>query len=409
MRNGIGIKYKIIILIFLISVIVSWLTAVYYLNFNKHALILNSNLFLYNNSNTTKETILDRDRYDSVAKNISFYGTIGKVGESFFHPPLYPFFLVIFYSLFGYNIYSLLLPQIILAAINAILIFLLAQYLFNNRGISIAASLFYALNPHFILISIQLYSETLYFFLLLSVFLSFSKLLSKSTISNSVVVGILMGLATLCRSVFLVFIPFVFAWLIIVFSNQKKELLVTAFSIFLSFSFVCGLWVFRNYKIFNRIFFSKEYKIVLAKSMREGYPSSDKYMKEYKNEELAFINWVKGNTWQYLRLCKKRLITFVLKGHTKGVSLRHKIVSSIIFYVVFPLGYLGIIAKIRERKEIPLLILLYIFSTTTLHILTYLDGELRYRLPIELFMGVFACYGFSVIANLSKRLIPVTN
>ena len=408
---------RILISIFLISFTIRLIAAVVYLNFDKHSLTLNRKPFFCGSYSTT-ERIGRRDLYNTNARHIVLYG---KMFHMKIHPPLYPIFLSIFYILFGYNIYSFLIPQITLAAANTILIFFLAQHLFDNKKISLMAGLFYAFNPHFILISIQLYSETLYLFLLLSVFLLFKKLLSKTTVNpvrdiknaacgskisnevkNSIFAGIFMGLTALCRSVFLIFIPFIFIWLIIVFYQEKRKMLILLFTIFLSFSAVYGIWIIRNYKVFHRISFSVDTSAAWKANRPSNINEVVKFRNKYKNEGTAFINWVKRNPRQYFNLCIKRLKSLLFEPCVKGVTFRHKAASSFIFFFIYPLGYLGIAKAVRERKKIAFLALLFITSTVIFHSLTIIDGELRYRLPVELFITIFAAYGLCVILDLFR-------
>lgn len=357
-----------------------------------------------------REIIGDRDRYNSTAKAIAFYGKIDRAEG---RPVLYPFFLAIFYFLFGYNVYSFLIPQIMLAAVNTVLVFLLAQRLFGNEKIPLIASLLHAANPHFILTSIQLYSETLYFFLLLSLFLLFKKVLSQPAAKNSIAAGAFMGLAALCRTVFLVFVPFIFSWLIMVFLHRKRRLLTITFGLFLSFSLIYSLsliinpWIFHRFSVYGVI---KDGLHGLDGELPVRSPEIRKYREQYDdrdNQELFYTLWLKDNPGQYFNFCKQRLKTFLFKACPEGVSLRHKAVSSFIFYLIFPLGYLGIIAEVIKRQRLPLLILFYILATTALHVLAGLDGELRYRLPIELFMCMFAPGGACIGIKLWKRLVKV--
>jgi 4-amino-4-deoxy-L-arabinose transferase-like glycosyltransferase len=389
-------------------------SAAYYLNFDKHALAIEGIKPFFFGSYSTMQVIGNRDYYNSMAHRIAFEGKIGpsKLGKPAVPPPLYPIFLAIFYRLFGFNVYSFLIPQISIAAISSMLIFFLSDGLFDNKKMALIAGLFYALNPHFIIFAIKLNSETLYLFLLLSMFLYFKKLLLKPNLKNIVVAGVLLGLAALCRTVFLIFIPFIFAWLFHSFFDKKKELLITLFYLFLSFSLIYGPWVVRNHKIFKRILFSVDYYVVW-----EPVNSPPEYKEILSNLKAkgefsgsAFIRWIGKNPGQYFKLCKERLVIFLFSGHTKNFSLRNRIISIPIFYTVFPLGYLGIIVAVIKKNRLATLIFLYILSTAILHILTNVDGEgLRYRLPIELLLGIFACYGIEIIVSLREKLrIPLS-
>jgi len=393
---------RILISIFLIAFVLRLAAAIVYLNFDPHALTMHRPFLPFSkDSNDIWKALGDRDRYNAVAKNIITYG---KIGYTHGRPPLYPIFLVIGYSIFGYNVFGFFISQILLASISSILIFFLAQRMFNDR-VAIMASLFYALNPHFILFSIQLYAETLYFFLILSVFLLCQKLLIKPTIGNAITTGIFLALATLCRTVFLVFIPFVFIWLMAAFYYGRRKMLILFVAIFMSFSLVYGTWVARDYKaILSQFILSISKASWEAKDMHGLNKVFRHYEKEeYRKEIITFINWIREDPIKIFNRCAQQFKIFLFKPCAEGVSLRHKVVSSFIFFTIFPLGYLGLGLAMKERKKIAFLAFLFIVSMIifhSCHFLTILDGELRYRLPVELFITIFAAYGLNAILDL---------
>lgn len=393
---------KILVTIFLISFALRVSAALFYLNFDKHALSLDRKPFLYG-SYDTAQILGNRDRYNSKALDIAEYAAIGNGEYSTVHPPLYPFFLAIFYKLFGFNVYSFLLPQIIMDSISSLLVFILAFRLFNNRKIAQLAGLFYAFNPQLILLSIQLYSEPLYFFLMLCVFLCLERLLLKPAIKNMALSGLLMSLAALCRSIFLVFVPFIFIWLAAVLVKDRRRLFISCLGVFLSFSLLTGLWLLRNYRVFNQIIFSRDYQLVVAKEVSKPVYKFERYIEEYPDQGAAFFKWVKDNPGKYFRHCLSRLNIFLFKPYPEDVTLRHRIVSAAIFFLVFPLGYFGLIVSLIRRNKLALLLGLFILSITTAHILTGQEAELRYRLPIEILLGIFASFAVVSIANKFKQ------
>ena len=391
---------RILISIFLITFVLRLAAAIVYLNFDPHAITMHRPFLPFGkDSNDVRTIIGDNDRYNTLAYNIL---TSRSIGNTCGRAPLYPFYLTICYYLFGFNIFAFFIPQILLASISSILIFFLAQRMFNDR-VAIMASLFYALNPHFILFSIQLYAETLYFFLILSVFLLCQKLIIKPTIGNAITTGIFLALAALCRTVFLVFIPFAFIWLMALFYYGRRKMLISLITIFMSFSLVYGTWVARDYKaILSQFILSISKASWETKDLRE-LRKIPRYQEECKKEIIIFINWIRENPRKIFNRCAQQFKIFLFKPCAEGVSLRHKAVSSFIFFTIFPLGYLGLGCAMKERKKIAFLAFLFIVSMIifhSCHFLTILDGELRYRLPVELFITIFAAYGLNAILDL---------
>ncbi|RJO65697.1 MAG: hypothetical protein C4540_00225 [Candidatus Omnitrophota bacterium] len=395
---------KLLLLIFLLAVSLRLFTAIYYLNFDPHAqVVLDGKPFLTGRY-STDEIIGDRDRYNNLAQSVSYYGTFAPVMGSETHPPLYPLFLSVFYVLFGYHVYSFLIPQILLDSLNSILIFFLAQYLFVNRKISFISALFYACNPHFILTSIQLYSEALYFFLVIAVILSFKELFLKFSIKNIVACGIFMSLAALCRTIFLAFIPFAFAWFVYAFRSLKKRMWIGLAVLCASTVLLFIPWLARNYALFGKPVFSSDYSIVLAKSITlADRGQAEKYLVNNRAPVSHFIRWVFKRPSRYLAATRGRFTTFFFDAYPQGVSGRHQFIAHIIFYLIFPLGYIGLLVEVWRRQKLPLLIFLFIASTVFVHILTDIDGELRYRLPTEIFLGIFAWYGIMFLSYILRK------
>ncbi len=401
MQNIISHK-KILITIFLLSLALRVSAAFFYLNFDKHALTLDRRPFV-SGPYDTWNVLGDRDGYSSIARNIAATGSIGGSEGAIMHPPLYSYFLAFFYKLFGFNVYSLLLPQIILDALNSTLIFLLALNIFNSRKIALFSGMFYAFNPHFILLSIQLYSETLYFFLMLAAFLLLIGFSYKPKLKTLFISAMFMGLAALTRSILLVFVPFVFIWLAIVLFKDKNKLFKSWLVVFISLSLVIAPWVARNYRLFHKVLFSTDYQLVVAKGVYNFYPEFKTYALGYEDAGEVFLNWVKENPAKYYKACLERLKIFLFKPYPFDVSLRNRIVSSVIFYLIFPLGIFGLILSLKSCNKPALLIFLFILSVSVTHILTDLDGELRYRIPIEMVLAPFAFYGLKTILSLKGR------
>ncbi|MEW6075162.1 MAG: glycosyltransferase family 39 protein [Candidatus Omnitrophota bacterium] len=395
---------KLLLLVFLLAVALRLFTAIYYLNFDPHAQsVLDGKPFL-GAGYSTDEIIGDRDRYNNLAQSVSYYGTLAPVAGSETHPPLYPLFLSVFYMLFGYHVYSFLIPQILLDSLNSILIFFLAQYLFVNRKISFISAFFYACNPHFILTSIQLYSEALYFFLIIAVFLSFKELFLKYSMKNVVICGVFLSLAALCRTIFLAFIPFALAWFVYAFRFLKKKMLAGLAVLCATIAFLFMPWLIRNYALFSKPVFSSDYSIVLAKSISLSDPDqAGRYLVNNRAPVSHFIRWALERPSRYLSATKKRFSTFFFDAYPQGVSGRHQFIANIIFYLIFPLGYIGLLVEVWRRQKLPLLIFLFIASTVFVHILTDIDGELRYRLPTEIFLGIFAWYGIMFLSYILRK------
>ncbi|MBN1871953.1 MAG: glycosyltransferase family 39 protein [Candidatus Omnitrophica bacterium] len=394
----------LLIYIFFWAFLVRLITAVFYLNYDEHALTMHKP-FLSDEIRSTDvmQIVGNRDLYNSIATNIILYG---EIGETDGRPPLYPIFLALSYTFFGYNAFGFFIAQILLASGTALLIFILGERLFN-REIAVLSSVLYIFNPHFILLSIQLYSETLYFFIVLFIFHLCRKAISEPPPKFiDVYLGIAIAVAALCRHVFLVFIPFIFIWMFFVMMGNKKRMLKYIFVIFIVSALLYTPWLVYSYE--------SVVTPTLMSISKSGWEADDYNETEriefspevYREEVDSFVIWLFKNPKYFVKRIIEQFRIYFLTPYAKGVSLRHKITSTLIFLVLYPLGYLGLIVSIIQRQKIGYLVLLFVLSMVlfhSLHFLTVADGELRYRLPLELFITIYAANGMVSIYNIFRK------
>jgi len=359
--------------------------------------------FLYEGSRLSHihKFLGDRDRYNTVASNIYLFGEPGKTGG---RPPLYPLFLALSYALFGYSVFGFFAGQLLLASLVAVLVYLFAKEAFGSKTAFLAA-LFYIFNPHFILLSIQLYSETLYFLILIIFFRLCHKIDTTGfKTGNGILLGMTAGAAALCRNTFLVFMPFLLVWLAGASFNRKRPVFTGTAAFLLAFILIYGPWV---------AYSQEDVIIPLAASFSESAWKAETVSEETSmvvrpenlgDEVSGFFDMVRGDTGSFLGRILKQFRYFALTPSAKGVSKRHEVISGLIFFIFYPLGIFGLAASCKKRDRIGYLALLFVTSSVifhSFHYLTLFDGELRYRLPVEFILMIFAAFGIGVLADSS--------
>ncbi|MDD5431648.1 MAG: glycosyltransferase family 39 protein [Candidatus Omnitrophica bacterium] len=399
-------KNKVFFLV-LLSFLIRGLFAVYYLNFDTHYSKSYGTKPFLSGKSKIDEVVINYDKYNSTAYNIVFSGgMLDKTEHFLYHPPLYSFFLAFSYFFFGYNILSFIIPQILLASFNSALVFILTFRIFRNEKVSFIAALMYALNPYFVLNSVLLLSETLYSFLLLCVFIICSKIAFPPSQKNNFLSGIFLGLTALCRTVVLVFIPFVFIWLISVLRKRAKAIIISSSVIFLAFLLVYGSWLVRNYFTYGRFASSIGYDSALEENSLQLYKQHVEGTLEYGKQRQIFFNWVANNKQLYLKNSAKRFVTFFFKPYSvDDITKRNKIIAFFVFLLIFPLGYLGLFRQIMINNRISWLIFFYCLSTAFLHVMTSISAleNMRYRLPIMLCLIPFAANELYLAIKSAKR------
>ena len=169
--------------------------------------------------------------------------------------PLYPMFIAVIYSLFGYKPWIVILTQIIIDTISCFLLLVSLSRLFSRR-IALLASTLYALDPFLILYSsTTLLSDTLFVFFLVAAFwflsLARHSEFSKKTLLNYGLSSLLLGLATLTRPISQYIIAcFVVFFLVAYWSRPRIALTYTLLSL-LIFGLTLSPWLFWNYNTFG--------------------------------------------------------------------------------------------------------------------------------------------------------------
>jgi len=160
----------------------------------------------------------DEITYVNFAKSIVSGNGFSLHGQpTSFYPPLYSFFIALFFYLFGGNIFFIKFFQAMLASLFCIPFYLYTKKLFSE-SVAIYATAFYAIYVSLIASNNNLQSETLFTILfLLSIFVfTEGKLRSHLLFS-----GILLGLAALTRPI-VMYLPF---FLIPIILIRKKKIL----------------------------------------------------------------------------------------------------------------------------------------------------------------------------------------
>ena len=198
--------------------------------------------------------VLDTVAFSRLGKNLVEYGRYA-FGENYnmgvFFPPGYPVFIGLVNLAFRDLFFSAKLVSFIASCITIILSYLIGKRLYNEEA-GLFAALVYALYPVILIISVDAYSDALFFcFLLLTIYL-FLISLEKDTYFMSALFGVSVAAAYLTRpeGQFLLLLPLL--QLFSVFSKKRsfnaKYLIKVAF-IFLVFGIIISPYMnfLKNY------------------------------------------------------------------------------------------------------------------------------------------------------------------
>ncbi|MBI4981625.1 MAG: glycosyltransferase family 39 protein [Candidatus Omnitrophica bacterium] len=193
----------------------------------------------------------DSDEYRTYGENLvnyhifSFSENNPKV-PSTFRTPVYPFFIAVFYWLFGINDMPVFIVQCIISALTCLLVYFIALDLFDKR-IAFGSGLICALHPFLSWTATTLMTETLFTFIFTGAVLLFVKAFRYQRALLFFIGGILLGAATLTKPTSQFFFVYVLVFLLLL--NPRKVFLKNAFVFLLGFVILLIPWGIRNYRV----------------------------------------------------------------------------------------------------------------------------------------------------------------
>lgn len=193
--------------------------------------------------------LFDARGYHDIALQILDNRSFEKLGAGLheaFRTPGYPLFIAAIYDLFGANAWKVLLAQIFLSAGTVVLVFRLARYVAPIR-VSLVAALVYALEPHVVLYSLQLYSDSLFVFLFLAALVLFCAALQKGEIRIVAIAGFMLGLSALVRPTAQFFmIPLAALALVFACTGPVRRLLIAG-TVIVASMLTMFPWAYKNF------------------------------------------------------------------------------------------------------------------------------------------------------------------
>lgn len=176
----------------------------------------------------------DSERYERLAVNILTSKRFSIDDEPYFlRPPVYPTFIAVLYWLFGFDVRFVVLAQVVISALTTFVVFSLTRKLFSDSATASFGALIFAINPLSIAMCAVMMSETLFVALTSLSLLFFVSAFNQPSrnyalaIAHSIACGILIGVATLCRSVAIGLAP---VFLLLLFFVRRGSPLKMRFS-----------------------------------------------------------------------------------------------------------------------------------------------------------------------------------
>ena len=348
--------------------------------------------------------------------------------------PFYPIFMAGVYKVFGHSFLAMRIIQAILGSILCLLIFEIGSIGFGSRvgAIAALASIFF---PHLILISGLLYPTLLFAFLIAIMMVLQLKTNIPFRLGNAILIGQFFGLSTLTEASMIFFIPFYILWLLAQFKTGFLKRLAFIGIMFSVTLLVMSPWIIRGFKIYGRLTLVRplphtalpnlENPDETQSKIESGWKETTDYRVEHpmgtnKDSVINMVLVYIKNPWGTIRhilselphfwaLYPDRLDTkkdtYRESIHTRDQRMATKnfFVSGFIKYVsimvmlpVFSLSLIGFLTQGLKNSKGWLMFLL-VFSFSLGYSMLY--SEVRYRIPVEPYILIFASLGFIYLVN----------
>ncbi len=336
-------------------------------------------------------------------------------GAEYDRPPLYPMFVAVNYALWGRHLAALRIAQALLGAISCVGILFLAAKIFGNEAGKFAAwiSVFY---PYYIFISGLLYPTLLNTFLLIAVVYFLLLALEKQSVLYPFVASFCLGLGALSVTASFAFLPFLLAWLFFITGFTIKRKLIYLCIIIFAVSLPIAPWILYNYSR------TGEWSFIDARGSRHlpYFPKDPTQETERKSAYENRVRSIVENPGKFIRRTAQEFLHFwsfipdrvttrevkyreQVNQEDRRMVVHHPFTSRILNYVsiftygpVFIFAILGIAFSRRFwcTASLPFLLLMshaigYSFFFT----------QVRYRLPVEFCLMIFAGWGFAVLLH----------
>jgi 4-amino-4-deoxy-L-arabinose transferase-like glycosyltransferase len=359
----------------------------------------------------------DAGSYDRIARNLAAgKGFVEWQEPTSFWPPLYPYLLAVVYGLFGYHPPLARAVHALLGALVCAAGAKLAGQTFGPR-VAILAGLGLAFHPLLIYFGTWLIAEGLYLPIYGALLLAAARLQKHASWRALWLLGILLGLALLCKPTTLFLIPFLLLWLLAVpLRGCRAWAKAARLSAVFAVAVVVVLpWTVRNYLIHQGfILVSLNGGLTfLAANNAAGFgghvleavpalPGVPAVEAEHIYYGMA-LQWITGHPGEYVRLLGLKLVRLFSPLSVATWPADYPLPGSHLVragYVLFLLlAAVGLIRSLPHWRETSV-VYLPILQVVTACLVFY--GDTRYSLPMQPSLVILAAFGLATLAGIVR-------
>lgn len=375
---------------------------------------------------------LDGQRYVRIAESLLTGHGFGSLQMNKISVPTQPLLIAAFSSVFDGSYTLVRAGFAVLGAATCVLAYRLGTLVFD-RGIGIVAGLMLALYPlHAYTSALFEVPQTFFMFTVTAAFLWLFRFPDTRRKSTLFVAGMFFGVSALSVPTVMPFFPAVLIWLMMI-ERRKSAWLPRMAAYSLGIVIAMSPWVIRNYIAYERFVLvnlaggenfwkansatyfehgkraavlpcesgaaGERYCVDLARVQMEA---ADKGLSE--NDAIAYADragwqngarYIRENPFRFLQLTGRKLIA-LFSPRPDAVSTASaddsgvQILVSLLTYV--PILLLGLAGILRIRHQWRHLFPVYAYLSTLIGLYSVFVPTIRYRLPIDFFLILFAAY-----------------
>jgi Dolichyl-phosphate-mannose-protein mannosyltransferase len=338
-----------------------------------------------------------------------------------FYPPLYPYFIAVWYLAFG-SLAGVQWAQVMVSALLVPAVGRIGAQAFSPRVGALAAGIV-AFYPELVWFSAHFWSEILFMVFL---WWAVERLLAAdagASVRTALVAGLLWGIAILTRETALYFTPLAALWL----AGRRERGLLRGAAFLMAACLTVAPWTLRNWLVFHALvpvstagglnLFQGNARL----SRQEVYDLVDAVqgrIEQYRYARRMGLQaiWDRQPSWIFEKLFEQMpnfweadslVLIHVKRGAYGPVSPGAAVMSALVvlvpYFLVLAFMVVGIATIILDRPR--LLLIAFLAYYNLIHVVTH--GFARYRLPIMPVVFLLASAGF--VAWRERRLGGVSS
>jgi 4-amino-4-deoxy-L-arabinose transferase-like glycosyltransferase len=345
-----------------------------------------------------------------------------KAGEPTAHwSYLYTLYLAAVYSLFGYHpLAARLIQAVVAGTLMPWLAYRLGRRHFSSKVGLVAAGLM-AVYIYFVYYAAALMTETFYIIAILWTLDLAGQLGQTPATSSSrrkiewLWFGLALSITILLRQVFLLFIPFLFLWLLWRSYRHQTRPLLHMIGVLVGATAVLIVailpWTVRNHRAFDQFVLlntNAGFAFFWGNHPIHGYnfisilPTDGPSYQDLIPDELRGLNeaeldrallkrglaFVEADPGRYLVLSLSRIKDYLKFWPSLESSAISNVSRVLSFALLGPFMVIGLIYSLRHYSSTTLILYLFMVTYTGIHLLTW--ALIRYRLPVDAVLILFA-------------------